>query len=96
VLTWYLEGILNGDPHIKSAVMFGRGRFNAGAIIDPKPEFAFDPEDQEKLAEFRNMIWCVDYLFHTPNQSPRSENVRCLGTFFDREAGLTVVLQAND
>ena len=40
--------------------MFGRGRFNPGVIIDPKPEFAFDPEDQEKLAEFRNKIWCVN------------------------------------
>ena len=59
MLTWYPEGILNGDPHVKSTVMFGRGRSNPGVIIDPKQEFAFDPEDQEKLAEFRNKIWCV-------------------------------------
>ncbi|KAF9649184.1 acetyl-CoA synthetase-like protein [Thelephora ganbajun] len=52
-----LEAILNGDPYVKHAVMFGRGRFNPGVIIDPKPEFAFDPEDKEKLAEFRNKIW---------------------------------------
>ncbi|KAF9650627.1 acetyl-CoA synthetase-like protein [Thelephora ganbajun] len=52
-----VQSILNGDPHVKSAVMFGRGRFNPGVIIDPKPEFAFDPEDQEKLVEFRNKIW---------------------------------------
>ena len=43
--------------------MFGRGRFNPGVIIDPKPEFVFDPEDQEKLAEFRNKVWCVDHGF---------------------------------
>lgn len=60
MLTWLLESILSGDPRVKSAVMFGCGRFNPGVIIDPKPEFAFDPEDQEKLAEFRNKIWCVD------------------------------------
>lgn len=57
------EGILNGDLHIKSAVVFGRGRFNPGVIIDPVPEFAFDPEDQERLAEFRNLVWCVFLLF---------------------------------
>lgn len=52
-----LENILNRDPHVQSAVMFGRGRFNAGVIVDPRPEFKFDPEDAEKLAEFRNLIW---------------------------------------
>ena len=48
--------------------MFGRGRFNPGVIVDPKPEFAFDPEDQEKLAEFRNKIWYVDSGFHLTSQ----------------------------
>jgi len=52
-----LECILTEDPRVKSAVVFGCGRLNPGVIIDPKPEFAFDPEDQERLAEFRNMIW---------------------------------------
>ena len=45
------------DSHVKAAVMFGRGRFNAGVIIDPTPEYAFDPADTEKLAAFRNAIW---------------------------------------
>ncbi|KAF9785316.1 hypothetical protein BJ322DRAFT_1020862 [Thelephora terrestris] len=51
------KDVLNGDPPVKSAVMFGRGRFNPGVIIDPKLEFAFDLEDQEKLADFRNKVW---------------------------------------
>ena len=51
--------------------MFGRGRFNPGVIIEPKPEFAFDPEDEEKLAEFRNMIWCVDHGILIMNQCLR-------------------------
>jgi len=55
--------------------MFGRGRFNPGVIVDPKPEFAFDPEDQEKLAEFRNKIWCVDYNFPViKSKSPTEEH----------------------
>jgi len=71
MLTQPPEAILNGDPHVKSAVMFGRGRFNPGVIIDPKPEFAFDPEDQGKSAEFRNAIWCVDHgsSYHQPESS---------------------------
>ena len=73
-LTLYPENILNGDPHVKSAVMFGRGRFNPGVIIDPKPEFAFDPEDQEKLAEFRNTVWCVDHDPPVRNQSLQPES----------------------
>lgn len=43
-----------------SSVMFGRGRFQAGVVVDPKPEFKFDPADETKLAEFRNKIWSVD------------------------------------
>lgn len=37
--------------------MFGRGRFQAGVLIDPKPQYKFDPSDEKQLAEFRNKIW---------------------------------------
>jgi hypothetical protein len=37
--------------------MFGRGQFNAGVIIDPVPERAFDPEDINELNKFRQDIW---------------------------------------
>ena len=65
------EGVLSGDPHIEYAVMFGRGQFNPGVIIDPKPEFAVDPEDQEGLAEFRNKVWCVFVAVFIANPGPR-------------------------
>ncbi|KAI0249337.1 acetyl-CoA synthetase-like protein [Lactifluus subvellereus] len=52
-----LEGILAQDPHVQSAVMFGRGRFQNGVLIDPKPQFAFDPKDKAKLEAFRQLIW---------------------------------------
>jgi len=39
--------------------MFGRGKFQNGVLIDPKPQFAFDPEDVAKLEEFRTLIWHV-------------------------------------
>ena len=51
------EAILNQDPHIKCAVMFGRGRFNTGVVVEPRPEDAFDPSDEKKLNEFRELIW---------------------------------------
>ncbi|KAI9459306.1 acetyl-CoA synthetase-like protein [Russula earlei] len=54
-----LEGILAQDPHILSAVVFGRGRVQNGVLIDPKPEFAFDPNDEAKLEGFRQSIWKV-------------------------------------
>ncbi|KAF8878687.1 hypothetical protein CPB84DRAFT_1793984, partial [Gymnopilus junonius] len=52
-----LENMLNQDPHVQSSVMFGRGEFQAGIIVEPKADFKFDPSDENKLAEFRNKIW---------------------------------------
>ncbi|KAF9556254.1 acetyl-CoA synthetase-like protein [Agrocybe pediades] len=52
-----LESIINQDPHVQSSVMFGRGRFNAGLLVEPKIEFRFNPSDEAKLADFRNKIW---------------------------------------
>ncbi|EPQ59006.1 acetyl-CoA synthetase-like protein [Gloeophyllum trabeum ATCC 11539] len=51
------ENMLNQDPHVLTSVMFGRGRFQAGVLIDPKPRYKFVPSDESKLAEYRNMIW---------------------------------------
>ncbi len=45
------------DPHVLAVVMFGRGRLQNGVLIQPKEPF--DPEDEGKLAEFRNKIWYV-------------------------------------
>ncbi|KAF8990836.1 hypothetical protein BDQ17DRAFT_1433510 [Cyathus striatus] len=52
-----LENILNQDHHVLASVMFGRGHFQAGVLIDPKPEFKFDPDDEKALEQFRNLIW---------------------------------------
>ncbi|KAJ8508691.1 hypothetical protein ONZ45_g9065 [Pleurotus djamor] len=50
-----LETILAQDPHVATAIMFGRGRFQNGVLIQPREEF--DPKDEIRLAEFRNQIW---------------------------------------
>ncbi|KAI0050773.1 acetyl-CoA synthetase-like protein [Auriscalpium vulgare] len=52
-----LETILARDPHISCALMFGRGHFQNGVLIQPTPAFAFDPENESMLSEFRNLIW---------------------------------------
>ena len=49
--------MLKQDPHVAACVMFGRERFQTGVIIEPKPQYQFDPSDEMKLANFRNMIW---------------------------------------
>ena len=51
------ESILTRDPHIRSGVIFGRGRFHNGLIIDPVEEHAFNPRDLDKLKQFREKIW---------------------------------------
>jgi hypothetical protein len=49
--------------------MFGRGKFQNGVLIDPKPQFALDPNDEVKLEEFRNLIWRVFALVLSPEFS---------------------------
>lgn len=44
---------------IQSSVIFGRGRFQAGVLIEPKPEYAFDPENLNRLNSFLDAIWYV-------------------------------------
>ncbi|TFK32327.1 acetyl-CoA synthetase-like protein [Crucibulum laeve] len=50
-----LETILLRNKNIDAAIMFGRGRFQNGVLV--QPEQPFDPQDEGKLADFRNVIW---------------------------------------
>ncbi|KAM5541012.1 hypothetical protein V8D89_005323 [Ganoderma adspersum] len=50
-----LEAILLQDPHVFACLMFGRGRFQNGILIQPKENI--DPSDEVKLEEYRNKIW---------------------------------------
>lgn len=50
-----LETMFLQDQHITAVIMFGRGRFQNGVLIQPKEPF--DPAVGAKLAEFRNAIW---------------------------------------
>ena len=52
-----LHHMLNQDPLIESAVIFGRGRFQCGVLVQPSREHAFDSSDTEKLIQYRKGIW---------------------------------------
>lgn len=57
-----IESTINEDPHVKSSVMFGRGRFQNGILIEPAEEFQVDAENVKEVESFRNKIW---YVFMT-------------------------------
>ncbi|KLO12999.1 acetyl-CoA synthetase-like protein [Schizopora paradoxa] len=50
-----LEHIISRCPMVQTSLMFGRGKFQNGIIIEPKE--AFDPSDAKKLSRYRNSIW---------------------------------------
>ncbi|PBK81586.1 NRPS-like enzyme [Armillaria gallica] len=52
-----IEAALLGDKHISGAVMFGRGKFQPGVLVQPSVEFAFDPKNVKRLIEYRSLIW---------------------------------------
>lgn len=52
-----IEAALLGDKRISGAVMFGRGKFQPGVLVQPSAEFAFDPKDMKRLIEYRSLIW---------------------------------------
>ena len=57
--------------------MFGRGRFQNGVLIDPEPQFAFDPKDEEKLKTFRGLIWQVYDSWERPLDSEFDMQADC-------------------
>ncbi|KAF8066748.1 hypothetical protein FPV67DRAFT_1496289 [Lyophyllum atratum] len=52
-----METIINRHPKVASCLIFGRGRFQAGVLVEPIEQCAFDPSDLQRLAAFRNLIW---------------------------------------
>ncbi|KAJ7785171.1 putative aminoadipate reductase [Mycena maculata] len=52
-----MEDIMMSSPFIRSATMFGREHNQVGVLVEPSPQFKFDPSDEKQLANFRNLIW---------------------------------------
>ncbi|GJE88440.1 acetyl-CoA synthetase-like protein [Phanerochaete sordida] len=53
------EGHIGTSPLLMGAVMFGRGREQAGLLVEPAEKYAFDPRDEAALIRFRHMLWPV-------------------------------------
>ena len=68
------EGRIGADARVAGALMFGRQREQAGILIEPTAEYAFDPSYEALVVEFRNRIWQV----HAPAHR-NSANTRCVG-----------------
>ena len=51
------EAILVQDPLIQAAILFGRGKFYAGVLIEPISSERLDSINEKDLAEYRNRIW---------------------------------------
>lgn len=43
-------------PKISAVLMFGHGRFQNGILVELKKEYLFDPDDTDRLNDFRNEI----------------------------------------
>ncbi|KAJ6514511.1 hypothetical protein C8R47DRAFT_962145, partial [Mycena vitilis] len=52
-----MEDTMVAHPLIAGAVMFGRERNQVGVLIEPTPRYNVDPEDEQQVAEYRNLIW---------------------------------------
>lgn len=54
-----METLIGSSPVLSGVCMFGRGRNQTGVLVEPRPEYAIDVMDEERVAGFRNKIWCV-------------------------------------
>lgn len=77
-----IEAIIAQDPHIASAIMFGRHRIDTGVLIEPAAGVDLRGWDSKKVEEFKDLIWYVlgtslSHYYHVRN-SARS---RCLSSF---------------
>lgn len=48
---------MNRDPHVDSSIMFGRGRFQNGVLVQLNAEFQFESQDSESAIKYRTLIW---------------------------------------
>ena len=62
-----IERMINEDPHIRASIMFGRGKFQNGLLVEPSEDFVFDPADLKKVEEYRNKIWWAQICVRAHN-----------------------------
>ncbi|RDB20216.1 Non-canonical non-ribosomal peptide synthetase FUB8 [Hypsizygus marmoreus] len=54
-----LEDIVMSSPLVQGTIMFGRGRDQAGILVEPKPGHEINVDDDAQLAALRNELWPI-------------------------------------
>ncbi|KAJ3509565.1 hypothetical protein NLJ89_g5155 [Agrocybe chaxingu] len=54
-----MEDVLMSSPYFMGVVMFGRNHDQAGVLIELKPQYEIDVNDEEEVVKARNMIWPI-------------------------------------
>ncbi|KAI5884857.1 NAD(P)-binding protein [Schizophyllum commune H4-8] len=54
-----MEGKILKSPLVAAVVMFGRGRDEAGILVEPAAGYAVDTKDDARIAVYRDGIWPV-------------------------------------
>jgi hypothetical protein len=49
-----IESIIAQNPHVKNAIIFGRGRLSNGVLIEPE---SYEEMARMSVEAFRNLIW---------------------------------------
>ncbi|KAH0828784.1 acetyl-CoA synthetase-like protein [Lanmaoa asiatica] len=52
-----MEGIINSSPMVQGVVMFGRQRNQVGILVEPRPEYCLNTQNDQLVQEFRDKVW---------------------------------------
>ena len=52
-----MESIISSCPKVQGVVMFGRQRNQVGILIEPRPEYHIDTQDDQAVQDFRDQVW---------------------------------------
>ncbi|KAF8154594.1 hypothetical protein B0H34DRAFT_783744 [Crassisporium funariophilum] len=54
-----MEDIIMSNPYVMGTLIFGREHVQAGVLIELKPQFAIDVDNEQELARLRNTLWPI-------------------------------------
>ncbi|CAA7263092.1 unnamed protein product [Cyclocybe aegerita] len=54
-----MEDIIMSSNYVMGVVMFGQSHSQPGVLMEPKPAYAIDVNDEDQVAKFRNLIWPI-------------------------------------
>ncbi|KAJ3517669.1 hypothetical protein NLJ89_g348 [Agrocybe chaxingu] len=54
-----MEDIIMSSNYVMGVVMFGQSHGQPGVLMEPKPTYAIDVNDENQVAKFRNLIWPI-------------------------------------